>query len=203
MHNLPLNCVKPFEMCGKQCVTFRGRSGAVHVLSAYCSHLSANLGVGGHVVTESESGDDCIQCPFHGWRFGGKESELNTVKAVVKKWQTIEKNEVIYVWHHSEDSVPNHNLQDFLGNNYRSSFRPIAIHKCITNTNNKPVSGHALPPNCKYRYEYFGCNEWLAGKDLMDTHFRLPSLCKRRSLLTTHLTPIMTKAKTRTLGRRQ
>ncbi|CAG2121155.1 unnamed protein product, partial [Medioppia subpectinata] len=85
------------------------------------------LGVGGHVVTESESGDDCIQCPFHGWRFGGdgqckripnlNESELNALKAVVKKWQTIEKNEVIYVWHHSEDKDPNRYPQDFLGNN--------------------------------------------------------------------------------------
>ncbi|CAG2120171.1 unnamed protein product, partial [Medioppia subpectinata] len=36
-------------------------------LFAYYLHLGANLGVGGHVVTESESGDDCIQCPFHGW----------------------------------------------------------------------------------------------------------------------------------------
>ncbi|CAG2108287.1 unnamed protein product, partial [Medioppia subpectinata] len=104
--DLPLNGVKFFEMCGKQLVAFRGGSGAVNVLSAYCPHLGANLGVGGHVVTES--GDDCIQCPFHGWRFRGRdgqckripnlnESELNTVKAVVKKWQTIEMNEVIYV----------------------------------------------------------------------------------------------------------
>ncbi|CAG2118537.1 unnamed protein product, partial [Medioppia subpectinata] len=46
----------------------------------------------GHVVTESESGDDCIQCPFHGWRFGGdgqckripnlNHSELKAVKAM-------------------------------------------------------------------------------------------------------------------------
>ncbi|CAG2108243.1 unnamed protein product [Medioppia subpectinata] len=67
--SLPLNAVKHFEMCGQQLVAFRGGSGVVHVLSAYCPHLGANLGIGGHVVTES--GDDCIQCPFHGWRFGG------------------------------------------------------------------------------------------------------------------------------------
>ncbi|CAG2106734.1 unnamed protein product [Medioppia subpectinata] len=137
--DLPLNGVKPFEMCGKQCVAFRGGSGAVHVLSAYCPHLGANLGVGGHVVTESESGDDCIQCPFHGWRFGGdgqckripniNESELNTVKAVVKKWQTIEKNEVIYVWHHSEDKDPNHYPKDFLGKNYHN----LASELCVVN----------------------------------------------------------------------
>ncbi|CAG2119631.1 unnamed protein product [Medioppia subpectinata] len=44
-----------------------------------------------------------------------------------------------------------------------------SIHKCITNTNNKLFSGHPLPPNGKY----FGCNEWFARKDLLDTHLRL------------------------------
>ncbi|CAG2114343.1 unnamed protein product, partial [Medioppia subpectinata] len=123
--DLRLNSVVPFEMCGQQLVAFRGGSGAVHVLSAYCPHLGANLGVGGHVVTESESGDDCIQCPFHGWRFNGRDgqckripnlndSELKALKAVVKKWQTIEKNEMIYVWHHSEDLDPDHYPDDFI-----------------------------------------------------------------------------------------
>ncbi|CAG2102392.1 unnamed protein product [Medioppia subpectinata] len=67
---LALNSVKAIQLCGQQLVLFRGPSGVVHCLFAYCPHLGANLGVGGHVVTESESGDDCIQCPFHGWRFG-------------------------------------------------------------------------------------------------------------------------------------
>ncbi|CAG2117751.1 unnamed protein product, partial [Medioppia subpectinata] len=130
--SLPLNAVKHFEMCGQQLVAFRGGSGAVHVLSAYCPHLGANLGIGGHVVTES--GDDCIQCPFHGWRFGGdgqckripnlNDSDLKAVKAVVKKWQTIEKNELIYVWHHSEGSDPDHYPEDFLAKyGHNLSFR--------------------------------------------------------------------------------
>ncbi|CAG2104880.1 unnamed protein product [Medioppia subpectinata] len=41
------------------------------------------------------------------------DSELKAVKAVVKKWQTIEKNEVIYVWHHSEDKDPDYYPDDF------------------------------------------------------------------------------------------
>ncbi|CAG2121767.1 unnamed protein product, partial [Medioppia subpectinata] len=68
-------------------------------------------------------GDDCIQCPFHGWRFGGdgqckripnlNDSELKAIKPVVKKWPTIERNELIYVWHHSESSEPDHYPEDF------------------------------------------------------------------------------------------
>ncbi|CAG2113046.1 unnamed protein product, partial [Medioppia subpectinata] len=68
-------------------------------------------------------GDDCIQCPFHGWRFGGdgqckripnlNDLELKAIKPVVKKWPTIERNELIYVWHHSEGSEPDHYPEDF------------------------------------------------------------------------------------------
>ncbi|CAG2103947.1 unnamed protein product, partial [Medioppia subpectinata] len=120
--DLATNSVKAFELCEQQLVAFRGPSGAVHVLSAYCPHLGANLGVGGHVVTESESGDDCIQCPFHGWRFGGdgqckripnlEKSELKPLNARVKCWPVMEKNEMIYMWYHSSDQEPDHFLPD-------------------------------------------------------------------------------------------
>ncbi|CAG2115381.1 unnamed protein product [Medioppia subpectinata] len=120
---LATNSVKPFEMCGQQLVAFRGASGAVHVLSAYCPHLGANLGIGGHVV--SESGDDCIQCPFHGWRFGGRDgqckripnietSEMNKLNASVKHWETIEMNMMIFVWYHKDDAQPDHYPHDFM-----------------------------------------------------------------------------------------
>ncbi|CAG2102127.1 unnamed protein product [Medioppia subpectinata] len=124
--HLRTNEVKPFEMCGQQLVAFRGGSGAVHVLSAYCPHLGANFGVGGHVVTES--GDDCIQCPFHGWRFGGdgqckripniKNSELNALKANVKNWLTVEANEIIYVWYHNDGIDPQNYPNNFVANIY-------------------------------------------------------------------------------------
>ncbi len=35
--------------------------------SAYCPHLGANVAVGGRVVP----GEDCVECPFHEWRFRG------------------------------------------------------------------------------------------------------------------------------------
>jgi 3-ketosteroid 9alpha-monooxygenase subunit A len=52
-------------MFGKDLVLFRGGDGALGLLDAYCPHLGAHLGVGGSV-----SADGCIQCPFHGWKFG-------------------------------------------------------------------------------------------------------------------------------------
>lgn len=48
-------------------MAFRTQDGVAHVMDAYCPHLGANLGVMGRVV------GDCIECPFHGWRFRGKD----------------------------------------------------------------------------------------------------------------------------------
>ena len=64
--------IKPVFMAGNDLVVFRGASGRVYVLDAYCPHLGANLGVGGTVIGEE------VKCPFHGWKwdFEGKCIEV-------------------------------------------------------------------------------------------------------------------------------
>ena len=52
---------------------FRTLAGVVHVLDAYCPHLGANMAVGGAVR------GDCIECPFHGWRFKGEDGKCTVV----------------------------------------------------------------------------------------------------------------------------
>ncbi len=44
-------------------VAWRAESGQLTVMDAYCEHLGAHLGYGGHVEGE------VIQCPFHGWQW--------------------------------------------------------------------------------------------------------------------------------------
>ncbi len=46
-------------------VIYRTSDGAVHVHSAYCRHLGADLSIGKVV-------DDRLRCPFHFWRYDGK-----------------------------------------------------------------------------------------------------------------------------------
>ena len=50
---------------GKNLAVFRGEDGKANVIDAYCPHNGANLAVGGVVK------DNCLECPFHGWRFQG------------------------------------------------------------------------------------------------------------------------------------
>ena len=51
---------------GQEMVAWRAQSGRLTVMNAYCEHLGAHLGFGGHVVGE------VIQCPFHGWQWNAE-----------------------------------------------------------------------------------------------------------------------------------
>ena len=44
-------------------VLWRTEDGLPVVQDAFCLHLGANLAVGGNVI------DNCIECPFHHWKF--------------------------------------------------------------------------------------------------------------------------------------
>ncbi len=93
---------------GRELVLFRARSGKPVLLDAYCPHLGAHLAVGGRVFGES------IRCPFHGWRFDerGRCVEIPRCakpipeKARLRSWELVEKDEMIFAWHHAEEKPP-------------------------------------------------------------------------------------------------
>ncbi|PSN31862.1 Cholesterol 7-desaturase [Blattella germanica] len=64
--------VKHVSALGENFAVFRTLAGAAHVLDAYCPHLGANMAVGGAVR------GDCLECPFHGWRFKGENGKCTT-----------------------------------------------------------------------------------------------------------------------------
>jgi phenylpropionate dioxygenase-like ring-hydroxylating dioxygenase large terminal subunit len=101
--------VKRARYFGEELVVFRTRSGVVRVLDAYCVHLGAHIGEGGRVVGET------IRCPFHGWRYdgSGKCVEIPYCKdhappaaAKVRSWPVLERNRMIFVWHHADGLAP-------------------------------------------------------------------------------------------------
>lgn len=84
---------------GQEWVVFRGESGEVQALAAYCPHLGAHLGHGGRVVGEQ------LRCPFHGFCFdrsgacqstpyGGKRPRLH-----IRALPTQERDGVVLVFH--------------------------------------------------------------------------------------------------------
>ncbi|WP_203336679.1 Rieske 2Fe-2S domain-containing protein [Nocardioides limicola] len=104
---VPVGQVHRMHYFGRELVAWRGHSGAVTVMDAYCEHLGAHLGHGGTVV------EDTIQCPFHGWQWNSAgrnvcipyEDRPNIGKKIAT-YPTVERNDAIYLWHDTERRDP-------------------------------------------------------------------------------------------------
>ena len=106
---------------GRDLVVWREEgSGTPHVVDAYCAHLGAHLGVGSGAVESHEPGPGtvagaCLQCPFHGWRYDGSGRCVEIpyapdvripARAKVRAYPAIERNGMIFAWHHLRDEPP-------------------------------------------------------------------------------------------------
>ncbi|MBS1836814.1 MAG: Rieske (2Fe-2S) protein [Actinobacteria bacterium] len=105
--DLAPGAVEPIEYFGRHLVLWRDESGAAHVNDAFCPHLGAHFGYGGHV-----NGNDIV-CPFHGWRFDcdGRNthipySQRTNKKACVEPLPVREVNGLIMAWYHPEGAEP-------------------------------------------------------------------------------------------------
>ncbi|MDG2026056.1 MAG: Rieske 2Fe-2S domain-containing protein [Acidimicrobiales bacterium] len=101
---------------GKDLVLFRAESGEARLMDAYCPHLGAHMGAGGKVD------GDGLRCPFHGWRFDGDgtctdipyaEGKAIPAKAKVRTYPIIERNRMIWAWHHLEEGDPFYDVPDW------------------------------------------------------------------------------------------
>ena len=104
--------VKAVRYFAQDQVLFRTESGEVSMLDAYCPHLGAHLGYGGIINGE------CIECPFHAWRWktDGKIGEIPYAKNIPPKaketkiftYPTVEKNKARL----RLTITPKHNIED-------------------------------------------------------------------------------------------
>ena len=62
--SLRVGDLRYLECLGRQVVLWRGEDGKPHAMHAFCPHLGANLSFG-------RIRGECIECPFHRWRFTG------------------------------------------------------------------------------------------------------------------------------------
>ena len=102
---------------GQEVVLYRGTSGTVIMLDAYCPHMGTHLGrnkTSYSVVKGRHVEGDSIRCPFHGWRFGpdGKCNEIPFYdgripeKARVRSWPVVERYGIVFCWHDPEGLAP-------------------------------------------------------------------------------------------------
>jgi 3-ketosteroid 9alpha-monooxygenase subunit A len=109
---------------GEDVVLYRGESGTVAMLEAYCPHMGTHLGKskGSHIVTSGQRIEgDCIRCPFHGWRFG-PDGQCNNIpyfdgpiprQARVRSWPIRERYGTVFCWNDPEGLGPDFDIPDF------------------------------------------------------------------------------------------
>jgi nitrite reductase/ring-hydroxylating ferredoxin subunit len=102
--------VRALRYFDRDLVLYRTAGGAPRVMDAHCPHLGAHLAVGGRVE------DECLRCPFHGWRFDGESGHCVEIpyggvtrippKAHARSYPTLERNHMVWAWHHTQGSDP-------------------------------------------------------------------------------------------------
>jgi len=107
--------VKPLRYFGQELVIWRGEDGEVRMIDAYCKHLGAHMGHGGKVH------GNLLECPFHAWRYDGKEGvvkEIPYARAIppqVKRkckdvWPIQEANKLVWAWYHPHGEEPSYDV---------------------------------------------------------------------------------------------
>ncbi|BBY60076.1 Rieske 2Fe-2S domain-containing protein [Mycolicibacterium sarraceniae] len=99
--------VHTMKYFGHELIAWRTESGTITVMNAYCEHLGAHLGFGGHVE------GDVLQCPFHGWQWDTEgrnvcipyDKRPNRGRRI-KTYPTVERNESVYLWYDDNGREP-------------------------------------------------------------------------------------------------
>lgn len=109
----------PLRYFGRDLIMYRGASGKVVVMDAYCPHMKTHLAnnTTSYVVMDGNQVDgDDIRCPYHGWKFGpdGACNEIPYSPAPIPKaakirsFPTREWGGLVLMWHDSEEMEPDY-----------------------------------------------------------------------------------------------
>ena len=143
--------VLPLHYFGKDLVLFRGESGELALLDAFCPHLGAHLGHGG-VVDEER-----IRCPFHAWEFDGggvcrKVPYAKKVppKARIAPWHFLERNQCIWAWHHGQGAPPDWEIPE-VAEVSSHDWTAFERHRWTVRTHNQEIGENAVD-RAHFRY---------------------------------------------------
>jgi 3-ketosteroid 9alpha-monooxygenase subunit A len=104
--------VLPRYYFGRHLALWRDAEGQAHLNDAFCPHLGAHFGYGGHV-----DGTELV-CPFHGWQFDADGTNTlipygNRVnqRARIRTYPVIEIDQFVMAWYHPDDVGPTYQLE--------------------------------------------------------------------------------------------
>jgi phenylpropionate dioxygenase-like ring-hydroxylating dioxygenase large terminal subunit len=95
-----------YEILGEPILLGRTRAGAVYALRDVCPHRAAPLSAGRLV---NDSGDEVVECPYHGWRFRTdgvcaaipslvEDQAVDVGRIRVRRYPAVESQGLVFVW---------------------------------------------------------------------------------------------------------
>jgi 3-ketosteroid 9alpha-monooxygenase subunit A len=110
----PQGEARPLRYFGEDLVAYRDEAGELHLLSGHCRHLGAHIGHGGKVV------GDCVECPFHGWRWGPDgtnryipyQPDRPNRALRLRVYPVREQYGCVFMWHQPDGKEPQWELPD-------------------------------------------------------------------------------------------
>ena len=158
----PVGEVKPLRYFGEDLVAYRDESGELHVLSAHCRHLGAHIGHGGTVV------GDCVECPFHGWRWGPNgtnryipyQPDRPNRGLKLRVFPVQEQYGCVFAWHQPQGKEPRWEMPDIFKSFPQFETDPSAYYRPYPEfsrrTENEPVHPQIVaengPDSSHFRY---------------------------------------------------
>lgn len=114
----------PLHYFGREFVVYRGASGRVYLVDAYCPHMKVHIArnTTSYIVQDGEQIEgESIRCPGHGWRFGpdGKCDDIPysthgiPKAACIRTFPVVERAGCIWMWHDMEGGAPDYDLPSF------------------------------------------------------------------------------------------
>lgn len=112
---------KAVRFFGQDMVLYRGESGRVVLMDAYCPHMGTHLGKNATsfvIQDKTHVEGDNITCPYHAWRFG-PDGKCNRIpyfdgpipaSAKIRTWRAEERYGCIFTWHDPEGGDPNFDI---------------------------------------------------------------------------------------------
>ena len=111
----------PLRFFARDFVLYRGQSGRVVLMDAYCPHMRVHLAKNttSYVVRDGQQIEgDSIRCPGHGWRFN-PDGQCDDIPysthgipkaACIPTYPVIERAGCIWMWHDAEGAAPDFDL---------------------------------------------------------------------------------------------
>lgn len=172
--------IKNVKYFSQEMVIWRDEAGLIHVMDAYCEHLGAHLGFGGSVKGSN------IACPFHGWEWNGEGKNVcipyqdrpNKARRI-RTWPSVEKNEIIYIWHDVEGRDPMFEVPDIFeayNDGAKAEDYYLTYPECVLDLKNMPVHPQYVMENgvdfAHFKYVHrAGEMPKLTRRDFDDFHF--------------------------------